>query len=325
LGRLSKELETPNLAMEQSELEQIIEKARIDRSTTLSLSSNQLTKLPDSIGTLSNLTCLKLRDNQLNILPDSIGNLFKLRELDLSENKLDSIPSSINNLFNLKDLNLRANNHLKILPKEIINLVSLQKLDLSYTGLTDLTDEIGNFVNLTGLFINNNQISTLPTSIKKLVKLAGLYLANNPISDLSILQALPRLRFVHFCDVRLLRRYWAKFSDWKAEWLLDEDNAEIRRLLIKKIGYEKVCDELNAITIDNWREYTLLKIDGVEAIYDEDGYDPIDREPMLLLKMTCLSTAHIHILRVPPEMTSAEAAITWVNHGIHPDEFSVQT
>jgi hypothetical protein len=24
-------------------------------------------------------------------------------------------------------------------------------------------------------------------------------------------------------------------------------------------------------------------------------------------------------------MTSAEAAITWVNHGIHPDEFTVQT
>jgi leucine-rich repeat protein SHOC2 len=51
----------------------------------------------------------------------------------------------------------------------------------------------------------------------------------------------------------------------------------------------------------------------------------IDEEPMVLLKMTCLSTGHIHILRVPPEMNSAEAAITWVNHGIHPDEFSVQT
>jgi hypothetical protein len=45
---------------------------------------------------------------------------------------------------------------------------------------------------------------------------------------------------------------------------------------------------------------------------------------MLLLKITCPSTQHIHILRVPPEM-SAEAAITWVNHGIHPDEFAVQT
>ena len=50
-----------------------------------------------------------------------------------------------------------------------------------------------------------------------------------------------------------------------------------------------------------------------------------EREPMILLKMTCPSTGHIHILRVPPDLTSAEAAITWVNHGIHPDEFIVQT
>jgi hypothetical protein len=68
-----------------------------------------------------------------------------------------------------------------------------------------------------------------------------------------------------------------------------------------------------------------LKIDAVETIYEEDDDEPIDREPMVLLKMTCPSTGHIHILRVPPEMTSAEAAITWVNHGIHADEFAIQT
>jgi leucine-rich repeat protein SHOC2 len=46
---------------------------------------------------------------------------------------------------------------------------------------------------------------------------------------------------------------------------------------------------------------------------------------MTLLKMNCPSTGHIHILRVPPEMTSGEAAITWVNHGIHPDRIAVAT
>ena len=34
---------------------------------------------------------------------------------------------------------------------------------------------------------------------------------------------------------------------------------------------------------------------------------------------------NIHILRVLPEMTSAAAAITWVNHGIHLDKFAVKT
>jgi leucine-rich repeat protein SHOC2 len=46
---------------------------------------------------------------------------------------------------------------------------------------------------------------------------------------------------------------------------------------------------------------------------------------MVLLKMTCPSTGHIHILQVPPNLTNIEAAITWVNHGIHPDEITVAT
>jgi leucine-rich repeat protein SHOC2 len=79
-----------------------------------------------------------------------------------------------------------------------------------------------------------------------------------------------------------------------------------------------------AVELDNWREYTLLKIDSIETMYSVYG-KAIGTEPMVLLKMTCPSTGHIHILRVPPEMTSAEAAITWVNHGIHPDEFAIQT
>jgi leucine-rich repeat protein SHOC2 len=41
--------------------------------------------------------------------------------------------------------------------------------------------------------------------------------------------------------------------------------------------------------------------------------------------MTCPSTGHIHMLRMPPDMTSAEEAIVWVNQGIHPDQFTIQT
>jgi leucine-rich repeat protein SHOC2 len=58
---------------------------------------------------------------------------------------------------------------------------------------------------------------------------------------------------------------------------------------------------------------------------DDENDEPSNWEPLVMLKMTCPSTGHIHILRVPPKMTSAEAAITWVNHGIHPDKFSIQT
>ena len=145
------------------------------------------------------------------------------------------------------------------------------------------------------------------------------------MSDLSILQSLPKLQCVLFLNRDLPRRYWSKLSEWNPKWLLDEENADIRRVLIQQVGYERICQELDAIDLDIWREYSLLKIDDAEGIYDRDTGEEIGREAMVLLKMTCPSTGHIHILRVPPEMTSAEAAITWVNHGIHPDKFTVQT
>ena len=75
----------------------------------LRLENNQLTKLPESIGNLTNLTKLHLWNNQLAKLPDSIGNLTKLRWLDLGNNKLAKLPDSIGNLTNLTWLHLWGN------------------------------------------------------------------------------------------------------------------------------------------------------------------------------------------------------------------------
>ncbi len=103
-------------------------------------------------------------------------------------------------------------------------------------------------------------------------------------------------------------------NEWRSQWLLEEQNAELKRVLIQRIGYDRICRELQAIELDNWQEYTLLKINA-----------DVDEEPMYLLKMTCPSTGHIHALRVPPDMESAREAIRWVNWGLDPEEFSVQT
>ncbi|MEW6497809.1 MAG: leucine-rich repeat domain-containing protein [Cyanobacteriota bacterium] len=114
---------------------------------------------------------------------------------------------------------------------------------------------------------------------------------------------------------------------WQAQWLLEEDNAELRRVLIQGIGYARICQELQATELDSWQEYTLLKLDA-----DIDGFEPDDfdddapqKEPIHLLKITCPSTSFIHAMRVPPDITSARAAIRWINWDIDPEEFSVQT
>ncbi len=314
--------------------------------TCIESSSNKLTSLPASIGNLTNLSHLDLRGNQLSFLPSSIdnltnlthlylgGNLFdrlpdaigemqKLTHLHLNSNYLTSLPEGLANLTELIDLNL-SNNNFSSLPLHLDTLTKLKQLDLSHNKLIKLPSNIGNSIALVDLNLSDNRLTSLPTSIRFLRELTSLDLLGNPLTDLSILQDLPKLKSVHFIGLYLPRRYWTKLNEWKAEWLRDEINAELRRRLIQQIGYERICQELGAIQLDSWREYTLLKIDGIERSYDWRRRENI-KEPMVLLKMTCPSTGHIHVLRVPPEMTSAEAAITWVNHGIHPDRFIVQT
>lgn len=101
---------------------------------------------------------------------------------------------------------------------------------------------------------------------------------------------------------------------WRSQWLLDEANAELRRILLQGIGYGRICQELDAIELDTWREYTLLEIDA-----------DLDEEPILLLKMLCPSTGFIHVSRVPPEVESAREAIQWMNWDIDPEEFAAQS
>jgi internalin A len=103
-------------------------------------------------------------------------------------------------------------------------------------------------------------------------------------------------------------------NQWQSQWVLTEKNAELRRVLVQGIGYDRLCQELSAKQIDSWQEYALLKIDKAW-----------DWEDIYLLKMTCPSTGFIHALRVPPSLRSAREAIRWVNWDIDPEEFSVQT
>ncbi|MEG3923500.1 hypothetical protein QUA08_03570 [Microcoleus sp. T3B2] len=120
--------------------------------------------------------------------------------------------------------------------------------------------------------------------------------------------------FYYYHGVRLPENYGKLHpNQWQSQWLLAEENAELRRVLIQGIGYDRICQELQAKQIDSWQEYALLQIDNADV------------EPICLLKMTCPSTGFIHALRVPPNLTSAREAIRWVNWDIDPEEFSVQT
>lgn len=102
------------------------------------------------------------------------------------------------------------------------------------------------------------------------------------------------------------KKYGSVLSEhWKPEWILEEDNAELRKILTETIGYDRVLKTLGGKTLDTWREYELIEFSKAKT-----------REPIHLLKMTCPSTRFSHTIPVPEEIDSAREAIKWCNWGI---------
>ncbi len=120
-------------------------------------------------------------------------------------------------------------------------------------------------------------------------------------------------------------------SQWEPRWILQEQNAEVRRCLIQEIGYARMCQELQAKELDFWREYTLLKL-PIDDDYSQVPPLPLWKRPeevrgeaAYLLKMVCPSTGYIYAIRVPPSMRSAREAATWINWGSDPEWFVLET
>jgi Leucine-rich repeat (LRR) protein len=76
--------------------------AELKNLTELFLSYNQISKIPDAIAELKNLTGLFLSGNQISEIPDAITGLKNLNVLDLSGNLIREIPAEIIHLENLE-------------------------------------------------------------------------------------------------------------------------------------------------------------------------------------------------------------------------------
>ncbi len=87
--------------------------------------------------------------------------------------------------------------------------------------------------------------------------------------------------------------------------VLAEKNAELRRVMIERMGYLRFSDEVGAKTIDQDTDAggkrQLLRID----IHKED-------EPLVGLACRCPSTDRQYFLRVPPSMKTCHQAAAWM-------------
>jgi hypothetical protein len=98
-----------------------------------------------------------------------------------------------------------------------------------------------------------------------------------------------------------------------ADDVLREPNAELRRVMLERVGFERFVQEAHAEVLDADRdaggERRLLRV-------------PLpDDEPLVCVTVVCPSTGRRYVLRVPPATRTCRQAAAWMAGFDDPDEY----
>lgn len=141
--------------------------------------------IPSELGRLNLIESFSALGNQLSgTLPVEIGNWSLVRGIDLSWNKLaGSLPPSLGSMIWLTELNLEMNDFSGSLPgADLGRLSNLFKLALGGCNLTGpIPTEFGLLTKLRYLYMEMNQLTSLPTHIGSLENLNVLSLNDNDL------------------------------------------------------------------------------------------------------------------------------------------------
>lgn len=175
-----------------------IQSAAQAKASGLDLSDLGLTRLPESIGQLTQLEKLNIGANRLTALPDWLGHLRRLQRLDVFDNQLTSLPESLSQLPQLQELNLGMN-RLTALPECLGGWKHLQVLRVSDNRLKSLPECLGQLRQLRFLAFPKNCVTTLPACLGQLAGLRGLSAWGNQLTTLP--EALGQLSRLQDLDV----------------------------------------------------------------------------------------------------------------------------
>ncbi|GAB6028618.1 hypothetical protein CHUAL_004455 [Chamberlinius hualienensis] len=159
---------------------------KLTKLNYLEISKTSLNDLPTDIQRLNRLTTLSLHSNQLTTVPAAIVHLVELKHLDLSRNLITELPEEVGQFEQLQTLNLDSNK-LTALPESVKNLTKLLVLDISHNSFDDFPEFIleSSLVHLSELRARGNRIGNLPAALSDLPSLKILDVVDNVVKDVA--------------------------------------------------------------------------------------------------------------------------------------------
>ena len=193
---------------------------------------------------------------------------------------------------------------LKSWPKQAS--VRIGKLDAAgCTSLTGLPDWLGDLSQLNLSFCPN--LRTLPDGLRIT---SWLDIAESGVTKLP--QSLQNCN-LRWKNVPIEHRVAFAPETIEAAEVLAARNAEVRRVMLERMGTEKFLVEAQAKVLDSDQDRggarRLLRV------------DLSNDEPLVCLAVQCPSTSHQYMLRVPPTTRSCRAAAAWLAGFDNPDDY----
>ncbi|MGR3278478.1 DUF6745 domain-containing protein, partial [Acaryochloris marina NIES-2412] len=101
-------------------------------------------------------------------------------------------------------------------------------------------------------------------------------------------------------------------NQWQAQWILDEKDANLKKVLMLTIGAVRLCQELSLFEVDTQKNYTLFKIEnsGLAETY--------------ILRKTRLGSDKIYAVFIPWHANSIESAMQYASYHYSQEDFPIQ-
>ena len=163
----------------------------------LVLRLNNLSKLPENIGSLSALQTIDIY-NPITEVPASLMNLKQLEILKFEGAEFTDFPEQVFALPKLKSLIISqfdTKNKIKVLPDNFDKLPLLEELSLRNAALSEVPASVGRLPKLENVYFNANNLTKLPQALAENPRLTYVNINDNPLDFKQFIKSIEKIQW----------------------------------------------------------------------------------------------------------------------------------